>query len=200
MSSPRNIESPDNTVDVTDLTNSPITKMANLAKTSPPTIPSALTLPFMAPDETALFSYKTPAIITFTPKLERGANEWVNEQDTFFVLQRYHNFRKTAPAPNLVLKCNINNLEHLFSLAKEISGTNLTVLQLGSICAQPADSGADPATRFNNANIPTLEAVDAGYYLAGEIQLYAILPSYLDTVALSTPTQESALQKEQSSS
>jgi hypothetical protein len=93
---------------------------------------------------------------------------------------------QTAPAPNLVLKCNINNLEHLFSLAAEISGTNLTALQLASVCAQTANSGADPATRFNNANIPTLEAVDAGYYLAGEIELYAILfghsgPLYTNT-------------------
>jgi hypothetical protein len=88
--------------------------------------------------------------------------------------------------PHLVLKCNINNLEHLFSLAAEISGTNLTALQLTSVCAQPANSGADPATRFNNADIPTLAAVDAGYYLAGEIHLYTILfghsgPLYTDT-------------------
>jgi hypothetical protein len=85
-----------------------------------------------------------------------------------------------------VLTCNINNLEHLFLLAAEILGTNLTALQLASVCAQPADSGADPATRFNNADIPTLAAVDAGYYLAGEIQLYTILfghsgPLYTDT-------------------
>jgi hypothetical protein len=112
--------SPDNADNVTDLTHSLITKMANLAKMSPPTDPSAFTLPFMALDKTALFSYKTPAITTFTPKLERGVNEWVNKQDTFFVLQRYNNFRKTAPTPNLVLKCIINNLEHLFSLAAEI--------------------------------------------------------------------------------
>jgi hypothetical protein len=74
-----------------------------------------------------------------------------------------------------VLKFNINNLEHLFSLAAEITGTNLTALQLASVWTQPADSGADPATHFNNADIPTLEAVDAGYYLTGEIALYAIL-------------------------
>jgi hypothetical protein len=66
-------------------------------------------------------------------------------------------------------------LEHLFLLAAEITGTNLTALQLASVCAQPTKSGADPATRFNNANIPTLEAVDAGYYLTGEIELYSIL-------------------------
>jgi hypothetical protein len=65
-------------------------------------------------------------------------------------------------------------LEHLFSLAAETTGTNLTALQLANICAQPAKSDADPTTRFNNADIPTLEAVDAGYYLTGEIELYSI--------------------------
>jgi hypothetical protein len=118
----------------------------------------------MAPDNTSLFSYKTPALTTFTPKLERGANEWVNERDTFLVLQRYHKFCTTVPTPNLVLTCNINNLEHLFLLAAEISGTKLTASQLTSVCAQPAESGADPATRSNNADIPTSAAVDAGYY------------------------------------
>jgi hypothetical protein len=74
-----------------------------------------------------------------------------------------------------VLKCNISKLEHLFLLAAEITGTNLTALQLATICAQPANSGTDQATRFNNADILTLEAVDAGYYLTGEIEPYSIL-------------------------
>jgi hypothetical protein len=95
-------------------------------------------------------------------------------------------FRTTVPTPNLVLTCNINNLEHLFLLAAEISGTKLTAPQLNSVCAQPAKSGADPATRFNNADIPTLAAVDAGYYHTGEIELYSILfghsgPLYTNT-------------------
>jgi hypothetical protein len=75
----------------------------------------------------------------------------------------------------MVLTCNINNLEHLFLLAAEISGTKLTTPQLTSVCTQPAKSGTDPATRFNNADIPTLAAVDAGYYHTGEIELYSIL-------------------------
>jgi hypothetical protein len=53
----------------------------------------------------------------------------------------------------------------------ELAGTKLIALQLGSVCAQQADSGADPATRFNNADIPTLAAVDAGYYHTGEIEI-----------------------------
>jgi hypothetical protein len=173
--SPRVLESPDNTVAFADLVHSPIKQMANLTSASPPPKPSAHTLPFLVSHNITLHSYKTPSIASFTPKLERGPNQWVNERDTFSVLQTYHGFCTTAPTPNLVLKCNINKLEHLFSLAAEITGTNLTTLQLAKVCAQPAKSDADPATRFNNADIPTLETVDAGYCLIGKIELYSIL-------------------------
>jgi hypothetical protein len=125
QSSPRATASPDNAGNVLDLTQSPIKKMATLGRASPPTDPSNL-LPFMAQDDTSAFSYKSPATATFTPKLERGANKWVSERDTFRVLQRYHNFRATVPTSNLVLTCNINNLEHLFLLVAEIAGTKLT--------------------------------------------------------------------------
>jgi hypothetical protein len=39
------------------------------------------------------------------------------------------------------------------------------------------------ATRFNNAAIPTIEAVDAGYYLTGKIKLYST-PFCLDETAI----------------
>jgi hypothetical protein len=173
--SPWVLESPDNTVAFTDLVHSPIKQMGNLSGTPTPPDPPSHTLPFLAAHDTASNLYTSPPINSFGPHVELGPNRWVNERDTFFVLQRYHDFQKATPVPNLVLNCKINKLEHIFSLAAEITGTSLTAQQVANVCAQPAESDANPATRFNNATIPTIEAVDTGYYLTGQIELYSIL-------------------------
>jgi hypothetical protein len=162
---PRTIASPFNTV---NLLHSPIKLMGALSHPTTPTDPPPQPLPIVAGHETASHSYHSPPIASFGPHLINGPNKWVNEADTFLVLQTYHNFCTTTPTPNLVLNCGINRMVQLFALRAEITGTILNAQQVANLCAQPAKSDADPA-------IPTIEAVDAVYYLTGRIKLYSIL-------------------------
>jgi hypothetical protein len=138
-------------------------------------VPPPAPLPPAAHNDEAAF---TPGKLrSFTDNFATGKNVWVTEANCHRILNIHYDFRPLQvplQVEPLVLNTPINTMQRTYGLAAEIAGTLLTEDQLTRVCAQAATNEIDPATRFINANIPTIEAKDAGRYNHNEIPLHDI--------------------------
>jgi len=119
--------------------------------------------------------YNSPPQHSFGTAFVPGKNQWVTDTATHALLGDRHNFRTTPGAAPLELTQSINRMQYLFSLAVEITGTIVTPEELEDICIEPMLSSADPTSRFANADLPTLSAVDGGFYHKGNLTLRDVL-------------------------
>ena len=120
-------------------------------------------------DERDLTSTK---LASFTSDFAPGNNFWVTEQNCQRVLEKTYGFHSTPP---LVLKTGSHTLYKLFKLTGDIIGRPLTHSDLTVLCNHDDRSHIDPVTRFRNARLRGIEAVDVGSFTKSTIHLHDIL-------------------------